>query len=942
MDPNLSSLVASYGDSHPDEYTHMLLYHPRKSFGVNARNIGDFWKEYCDMIYGKQSGDYCLGEFAGSSSPIIVVCNFQFRNGPSLDEIYDDNFLLLLVKSFQDSIRENLILSDVKHELTCCVLTSDEDYIDERTDILTCQIRLQFPYCRIERSVYYDIILPHAIQNLRNNNVFVAIQQQPLNDWDNIIQTFGPGEAIPLYMSKNQIGYPNLQLAHVYNQITNSMLRADIEPNETDLASFFWPQAHRHVNEGLLPDPYQHNPDVIFWLPLFLSVHYCQQLTLPLHGRHLQSGTTSSRIAMSGLSRISGLSHSPNSSQINNKQNVFTITDTLLDMLKPKRIDEDNFWLDVGRALYNIYDGSRDGLTKWIRFTERSDKRDIDDCDYYYDTFDLENNLTVKTVAWYARQDSPQEYNRWHKTWYMPLMADSLSTLHTDVARTFYRVFWLEFACGSIKDQEWFHFYNNRWNKVNRGSDIRTFMSKELVKCYEDYRMMVIQQKSTSQDEHYQEQCENVINKIGALIKKLKNVNYKASIQKELADIYHKKNREFVDKLNKSSFLTAVSNGIIEVTDKRAVFRQGKPEDYISRCTTTKYPTEYTWEHRRVKEVLHWYKQTFMDEAVCDFVKKLHASLLVAGNGDKIFPVCTGDFNNGKSMWKKLIDCVLGPLAANMPTSVLSGKKGNASGPSPEMAQLDGARSADLVEPDDSENFRNGLLKMFTGGDSFFARFCRQDGGKVETTFILFLYCNKVPTIPNCDKAVRGRLTIIPFLTTWVEASEAPFTEEEQWRARIFPLDKFFDKKIPYMAPAALWIWVQTYEKYAREGLKPPQEVINHTRRYWEENDVYTLFSNEQIEPVFVDVEQTALDTTCKLSLQEVYTEFVKWFKQTYPGVEIPGRDVVKRELSIRWKNKPGLDNTWSGIQMKSIGNVAQLPIMNRRTLPPGVQPANI
>lgn len=920
MDTQLSRLIASYSDPCPNDYTHKALYPTCRNIAISSNQYSNFWVDYCEMIYNdEENSGYYLAEVIPNVSQIIITFDFEFNSSDNLGEIYDDLFLMVLVKSFQDAIRDTLELSSTQSEYICCVLDSEDNYVDTSRGVEVVQIRLQFPYCRVEKNVFRNTILPYAMQNLLVNNAFSHLSQQPNNNWENIIQQFKNINDVPMYKSRSCPEYPVLTLKHIYKRITDTMLTLnnDVEPEECDPSECFYKEVHNHVVMGLVHiSTFEHNTDIMFWLPMFLSVHYGQQLTLPIEGKSRGSSTNSSyRMSLSSRGPIS---RSPSSADNFSKdQDIKSITQRLLNMLGLHRVERENFWLDVGRALYNVYKGSAEGLAMWIRFTERSDMRSSQDCEYHYETFQYQNFLTHKTIGWYAREDSPHEYERWHKSWYIPSMDDALSCLNDDVAESFKRVFWLEFACASTSGPgQWYHFYNNRWNKVDNASDLRHYASGKFVEKFREYLHFITEESLRSQDRKIKEQADVISKNITTLINRLKGMTYKNNVVRAAADKFYQEDREFADKLDQNDCLLGLRNGIIETTDNEAIFRSGKPEDYVSKSTGVSYPENYTWEHPRVKEVMHWYRQTYIDEKIMKYKMKLDASILRGRNADKIFPICTGDVNNSKSMWKKLFDAAYGPYSIDFPMSVLSGKKmGN--GPTPELAQAKTARIAWLCEPDNDENFRNGILKMLTGGDSFFARFCRDDGGRTEAMFVLFLLCNAVPLIPNCDKAVKERLKIIPYLSTWVKAHEAPRTIEEQFEKRTFPMDKFFDKKIPYLAPAFLWISVQTYKEYCQEGLVEPPEVIQHTANYWRENDVYLLFTNENIEPVWVDLEKTQINSNATLSLQDIYSEFTKWFRDTYPGVKIPDRSTVKKELSVRWKSKPSIDNCWGGLQFK-------------------------
>src|SRR5690606_1722159 len=142
---------------------------------------------------------------------------------------------------------------------------------------------------------------------------------------------------------------------------------------------------------------------------------------------------------------------------------------------------------------------------------------------------------------------------------------------------------------------------------------------------------------------------------------------------------------------------------------------------------------------------------------------KFCASCLRGGNNDKIFPIWTGDGDNSKSMMVKLFESTFGEYCLKFPVQMLSEKAANSGGPTPQLARAKGSRIAFLDEPEDDVTLNKGIIKRFTGGDSFFARLLQDNGGDIKSTFKMILTCNKVPVITNPDPAIKKRVTLFPY-----------------------------------------------------------------------------------------------------------------------------------------------------------------------------------
>ncbi len=292
------------------------------------------------------------------------------------------------------------------------------------------------------------------------------------------------------------------------------------------------------------------------------------------------------------------------------------------------------------------------------------------------------------------------------------------------------------------------------------------------------------------------------IRKISELIRKLKTGSFKDRVMKEAKELFYMEGFDGI--MDSNSNLIAVHNGVIEVLSTKAIFREGKPEDYLSRCTPVHYRKDYTWEHPKVKELMSWISKVFVDKELKSYFLKFCASCLKGRNSDKIFPIWSGDGDNSKSMIIKLFEATFSCYCIKIPVTAATGKRAQSSSATPEIARSKNARVAFLQEPDNEETLRACFIKEISGGDSFFGRMLHDNGGDIQVTFKIILVCNSIPLFVNPDKAVRNRAWILPFLSTW--SVDAPEDEKEQFKARVFPLDTDFENTIPSMTPAFMWV----------------------------------------------------------------------------------------------------------------------------------------
>jgi len=925
MDPELRDLLrTNSSDQNGESHTHVTLYGPQARWSVKPQFHSSFWTGYCDLVHAKNNGqnpdpfaELCLAEKAQDMMPQIAKLTLKFHSDVEDDtwEPYDDYFLQCICHTYQEVLAEYFqLITDNQLELLVLVLDSVTHWYEKDESngqrYMLMEIRLQFPYARIDAGIQTRFVRPRVIQLLRNANILAKLERHPIGDWEQIISVNAANEPLVMFGSTEASGRPKLKLSHIWSRITKDMLEDNNYIPEIELEDSFEPTNHQHVQQQTMDaGVFQQEPDLNYWLPLFLSVWYWPPVLLPKKG-----DIDRFKVQEPQQQHVFGTKYKDSLDQ-----GEMELCERMIQMLKPDRFLREAFWLDIGKALYSSDDGGENGILSWIRHTLRA-VGDIntprfmmvadtleESCRNLYYTFE-NSNITVKTLAWYAREDNPEQYSNWHRDWCMPSMEQALSGYHTDVANALFRVYWLDFAFCPIGRGRWFQFKKHRWSEVNQGIDLRKAISSDFMRRFESIRMVLSRQIHDSSDESFKSNGEITLKKITSLITKLKTTAFKSSIMIEVSESF--KHDTFTNLLDVNTNLLGVTNGILEAHGNQVIFRCAKPEDYISMCANIPFHDMYSWNHPLTKECLEWLKKVFPDKKLLHHFLKFAASCLRGRNSDKIFPIWTGNGDNSKSMIVKLFEAVFGAYCIKFPISMISEKAMNSSGPTPQLARAKSTRVAFLDEGDDDVSLSKATIKRFTGGDSFFARLLQENGGDVQATFKLVLTCNKVPVITNPDKPIKGRTKLFPFMSKFV--SNPPTDPEEQYEQKLFKKDPFFEKRIPILAPAFLWIMTQYFPHYVEEGLVDPEIVTETTESYWRDNDVYAQFVADAVQEI--NDENGQRDTSVKVCLNEIYGEFKTWFKDAFPGTRVPERSIVRSELSSRWGRMYG--NSWYGIRL--------------------------
>lgn len=940
--------------------THMTLFAPRSQWTVDDIHLKDLWVSYCALVdndyeriglesSGRKTTTLSIAEIPEPYMPVIVRCQFEFDISPPAElDMNEFVFIPSIIKCYQIALVELFNISASKNELNAVVLGPDDGaWITTPQGSQRFAIRLQihFPMAQIERGLQVRVLRPRVLQLLRDRRVIALLDRQPVGDWDKHILANSVDEPVPLYGSVEREGLEPLYYSNSYGPSEPSIMEEEQQNGDEDedeeilpskeLHFMFNPINHGHVQRRLIQASIFTSQDLAYWLPLFLSVHYWSEYTTPKNNivSTLRSSTPTNVITTTGSTVLGDVD--PDESEV-------LMAERFLLMIHRRRVSEENMWLDIGKALYNITKGENKGLELWQNFTSQTDDHSPEDCEDEYLMFDTNNFITIRTLALYAKEDSPNLYKTWHNNWRANAMEGATSLTHTDVAAAFYRTYWLDLMTSSTEGiGNWYIFHNHILKPSNDAVDVKYLIanpncSNNFVKQFETLRTGYSRRIQESSDVKFKSQAENMVGQINALIKKLKNQTFKRSIIKEASEYFHVEKthgRKFIDMANKT-MCVGTPNGVIEPIRKidyatgrvsgYAVHRPGKPEDFVTKTTTSKYPSHYTWTHPRVVELLTWWNQMFVDSTLSAYAKRLFGSILIKGNPDKIFPALSGESgHNSKSMFKKAIETALGEYSIDLPTELFTQKSGSSGAASPEVAQARDALAAWLQEPEDDDEIKNGTLKRFTGGDRVFARFLNENGSSMNLTIKVLLVCNRIPRIPNCDKATQERFRYVPFLSEWVD--NPPDTLEEMYAQRKFKKDPHFEARIPRLASAVLWCMVQWVSDYYENGLDQPEIVTQYTEEYWSHNDMYRIFGEECIQPVYCRNEQgeEVQDVSCHMTTNEVWKEFRAWYDDVYPGSKIPKRETVLSELSRRWgKHTRG---RWAGIQASNVDIVANV-----------------
>ena len=290
-------------------------------------------------------------------------------------------------------------------------------------------------------------------------------------------------------------------------------------------------------------------------------------------------------------------------------------------------------------------------------------------------------------------------------------------------------------------------------------------------------------------------------------------------------------------------------NGTINL--KTGEFRPHSPSDMLTKMTEVDYNPAATcprWE-------------TFMNEVFegdTDRIRYLQKAIGYSMSGDTrlecMFILYGPTSRNGKGTTMETILRILGEYGRTAKPDMLSKKNfADSSGPSEDVARLNGARMVNVSEPEKSMVIDASLTKQMTGNNTLTARYLRENSFEFKPQFKLFIDTNHLPQISDMTLFESDRIRIIPF--------NRHFTADE----RDIDLKQFFAQ--PENLSGILNWCLEGFRLYQEEGLKMPGSVEKATQDYRDQSDRLTMFTNQCLKH----------EAGKELRASAIYTRYKEW-----------------------------------------------------------------
>jgi P4 family phage/plasmid primase-like protien len=541
----------------------------------------------------------------------------------------------------------------------------------------------------------------------------------------------------------------------------------------------------------------------------------------------------------------------------------------------------------------------------WIMLRSKASDFDYASIPSLYQTWKYQFNkrpdgVTKRSIMYWAKQDAYEDYEKVKRTTIDYYIEETIfDAADFDYAMVLYHMFKDKYVCSSITNKKWYTFKRHRWEK-DEGQSLRLAISRDMFALYSEKQsqyMTDLQNYETNNEVH--EKMQRKVKKIAEVCIKLKKTNDKNNIMREAMEIFFDK--DFIKNMDANKYLLCFSNGVVDFRTKS--FRQGYPQDYITKTTGIPYIPYNLDESKEIsQEITTFMQQLFPQEGLCRYMWDHLSASLIGAKKEHAFNIYRGSGSNGKSILTDLMSQALGEYKGTVPITLVTEKRGTIGGTSSEIIQLKGVRYAVMQEPSKDAVINEGILKELTGGDPIQARALYSDSEIFEPQFSLVVCTNALFEIKSNDDGTWRRMKLIDYMSKFISEGET-HTDDTPY---VFPKDKSLKEKLPKWAPVFVSMLVKRAFETDGEVIDCA-EVVVASGKYRQGQDCISGFITEKIV-------KAPGKTVGKQSLNVVFKE---WFQVNLGNRKPPKLSELEEIMNKKFGNRNLVTNKWNNIMIK-------------------------
>ncbi len=499
-----------------------------------------------------------------------------------------------------------------------------------------------------------------------------------------------------------------------------------------------------------------------------------------------------------------------------------------------------------------------------------------------------QDGLTWRSIVYWAKEDNAEEYKRVHEShldFYLNQSLKSISAMmvfkneknigcgDTDVAKILYIMCRGNFVCASIEKNKWFRYHKHRWVEDDSGTSLRRMISEELrnlyrVKCDEFSSKLT----DNSQAEETMKKNEALTNRVLDISMKLSQTTHKDHIMKEAREFFYDPNEKFYEKLDSNPKLLCFNNGVLDM--EKRVFRKGRPDDYLSKCTNIDYkPLDRERDAQTIKEINEFMEKLFPMKSLREYCWRYLSTLIIGQSMDQVMHNFTGGGANGKSVFTDLLGYCFGEYYdGSVPISMITQERQKQGTAAPDIVALKGIRIGVMQEPSKNAVINDGAMKeLVSGVEPIRGRPLYGIPISFVPQFKLIICSNNLPKVNTTDHGTWRRLKVVMFPSLFCDE---PIKGDKD-KPHQFKKDPSIQEKFPRWAPVLMAMIVEILFSCSDKEmgrLIPCKIVDTESKRYRDREDHVSEFVSERI----------VKEENGKIAKNALKNEFQNWYEGTY------------------------------------------------------------
>jgi len=543
-------------------------------------------------------------------------------------------------------------------------------------------------------------------------------------------------------------------------------------------------------------------------------------------------------------------------------------------------------WIRVGWALKNTDERL---FATWVKFSAQDNCRetlrdnsnikfDFGLISYLYDVWtgfssNNEDGLTRRSILYWAKNDGDlalfKKIQKESVDYYVEMTITTKDPTEYDLANVLYKLFQDQFVCVSIKNNIWYEFKNHRWHEIDSGCYLRKMISTDVHSIYRDkISQAVNEMNSFTEDDPRWKKYRSRTHTLANIAIILKSTAKKQNIMREAKDLFYAP--DFIQKQDENPYLLCFRNGVFDF--KTNEFRNGRPDDYLTKCTNIDYITIDKVNKKDIDGVNDFMGKIYPDKELHDYMWQHLASTLLGLNLNQTFHIYTGSGANGKSVLVDLMSKVLGDYKGVVPITLVTQKRNSIGSASPEIAMLKNIRYAVMQEPSKGDVINEGIMKELTGDDPITGRSLFKD----PITFIphlkLAVCTNNLFGFRSNDDGTWRRIRLCPHKAKFTENPVSDDPDEPHQFKKDKHIKKSFD--IWKIAMMSMLMEIAKVKKGLVDDCGP---VLDASNKYRHNQDFISQFVDAKVEK----------HEGSKIKKTELYQMFKEWYNDEY-GKNVP------------------------------------------------------